>query len=272
MRKLFFDFLRVGLCSHTVFFCRPRGRTAGVGSDHDGWDPVDPSPRDRQIKHVLKYIVSEKIARLTFRHVDTSWASDLRWDEDHVISIGRPRDRAIEAIQSTWVAIWRPREALFGKIGGALDSDRTASAACGRTPRSRPDRTAIAAWSSRDRGDFAVKSSPVEWMVIEEGLIARSTPIKARSWRKSWPFWRLIWSPIRADFSWNWSHDAAPKDSFPRRLQTTSTTAPSPTIVGLLSSLKPMYFPLLFRNFWSIHEGIKQILRNILSSSWFPRV
>ena len=37
------------------------------------------------------------------------------------------------------------------KISGALDSDPTASAACGRTPRSRPDRTAIAARSNRNR-------------------------------------------------------------------------------------------------------------------------
>ena len=62
------------------------------------------------------------------------------------------------------------------KIDGALDSDPTTSAACGRTPRSRPDRTAIAARSNRNREEFAVESSPVEPMVIEEGLAPRSTP------------------------------------------------------------------------------------------------
>ena len=35
-------------------FCRTRGGLAGVGSDQSGGDRVDPSPRDRQIKHVLK--------------------------------------------------------------------------------------------------------------------------------------------------------------------------------------------------------------------------
>ena len=68
-----------------------------------------------------------------------------------------------------------------------MDSDLTSSAPCGRTPRSRPDRTAIVARSNRNREEFVVESSPVEPMVIEEGLAPRSTPdhdpIATRSWR-----------------------------------------------------------------------------------------
>ena len=33
---------------------RPRDRATGVGCDQDGYDRVDPSPRDHQIHHVRK--------------------------------------------------------------------------------------------------------------------------------------------------------------------------------------------------------------------------
>ena len=37
---------RVGLCSHTIVFCRLRGGRAIVGFGQDGDDCVDSSPRD----------------------------------------------------------------------------------------------------------------------------------------------------------------------------------------------------------------------------------
>ena len=41
-------FFRVGLCSHTIHFCRLRGGRAIVGCGRDDDDRVDPSPRDHQ--------------------------------------------------------------------------------------------------------------------------------------------------------------------------------------------------------------------------------
>ena len=77
-----------------------------------------------------------------------------------------------------------------------LEHDRTAVELRGRTPRSRRDRAAIAARSSRDRGDSGADLSPIDQQVIDDALTPRSTPdqspITARLWRKSWPFWRLI--------------------------------------------------------------------------------
>ena len=99
-----------------------------------------------------------------------------------------------------------------------LEHDRTAVELRGRTPRSRRDRATIAARSSRDRGAIEPRSSrdredsradlsPIDQQVIDDALTPRSTPdqspIAARLWRKSWPFWRLISSPISADFLWN---------------------------------------------------------------------
>ena len=197
------------------------------------------------------------IAGLTFRHVDASRASDLHRDEDHASSIGRPRwsrDRGSPIYLTSLIR--RPHEAqsaslredrgsvgfrsdgqenpylpLFVKIGGALDSNPTMSAACGRTPRSRPDRTAIAERSNRDRGDFAVESSPVEQTVIDEALTPRSTPdpdpIVTRSWRKSWQTWSEIEAklkPIRRGIEAT-THAAMPKELPPRRLKTAPTNA-----------------------------------------------
>ena len=54
--------------------CRTRGDTIGVGSSRlgsQGVDRVDPSARDRQIKHVLqmgsKWIISERVPDATWR-------------------------------------------------------------------------------------------------------------------------------------------------------------------------------------------------------------
>ena len=99
---------------------------------------------------------------------------------------------------------------LFVMISGASDFNPTAQTDRGRTPRSRRDRAAI---------------RELPWWNCRQSIGRRSTdgqdhdlgPIVAKM--------RLIWSQIQADFSRNWSHDAAPKESLTRRPQTTPTTA-----------------------------------------------
>ena len=63
---------------------------------------------------------------------------------------------------------------------------RTIQMPRGRTPRSRSDRTAIAARSSRDRGAFDAKSTPWSSDKFSRGSAARSTPnrrtIRPRLW------------------------------------------------------------------------------------------
>ena len=48
-------FFCVGLCSHTIDFCRLRGGRAIVGCGHDDDDRVDTSPRDHQWSTCGKY-------------------------------------------------------------------------------------------------------------------------------------------------------------------------------------------------------------------------
>ena len=49
----------VGLCSHTIFFCRLRGDNISVGFGQDDDDRVDPSPLDHQCSMCEKYRISE---------------------------------------------------------------------------------------------------------------------------------------------------------------------------------------------------------------------
>ena len=105
---------------------------------------------------------------------------------------------------------------------------------------------------------------------------ARSWPdrgaIVTRSWCDRGKNWRLFDREIRSKSAWNWSRVLAnwnrshdPCKSPPQPLQW-------PTIFEPISLFKSRYSPLLFLNFWSIREGIKQILRNIFNSSWSPCV
>ena len=48
-------FFRVGLCSHTIHFCRLRGGREIVGCGRDDDNHVDPSPRDHQWNTCGKY-------------------------------------------------------------------------------------------------------------------------------------------------------------------------------------------------------------------------
>ena len=58
-RAVFLYFLRVGLCSHTVFlFCRTRGGARSVRFQLNGGDRVDPSPRDHDQSTCVKTTLS----------------------------------------------------------------------------------------------------------------------------------------------------------------------------------------------------------------------
>ena len=52
---IFKYFFRVGLCSHTIHFCRLRGSREIVGCGRDDDDRVDPSPRDHKWNTCEKY-------------------------------------------------------------------------------------------------------------------------------------------------------------------------------------------------------------------------
>ena len=86
--------------------------------------------------------------------------------------------------------------------------NRMAWRASGRTPRSRFDRTMIAARSSRDRGASVAESPPDDRTPIDEWPRRRlwpdRGPIVARSCQKSWPFR----SEIQAYSPRIWSHKA----------------------------------------------------------------
>ena len=200
----------------------------------------------------LKYILSELITGHIFRHVDASWASDLRQAEDHAISIGRPRDRAIEAVQSTWL------HRSNGHIAGAYDSDLTAR----RIPI-REDRwsvgfrsnsvcsvwkNTIAARSNRDRGAIEPQSRRVRCGIVagrtdgdrrrvSTTIDARSRPdrgaIVAEIAAKIVAKVKRNWSWNQADSSRIWSHDPCPKNRLhdawkplPRMLQLATIFVP----------------------------------------------
>ena len=76
-----------------------------------------------------------------------------RQEESPSSSKIRPHDRDLTATrQPIFFYSWRR--------SGALDSNLTAAKIGGRTVRSRPDRTAIAAQSNRDRGAIELRSRP----------------------------------------------------------------------------------------------------------------
>ena len=77
-----------------------------------------------------------------------------------------------------------------------LDLNLTATTNRGRTPRSRRDRASITLYLSWNRFHDC-------WAVSYRGSGARSTPIKARSWRKSWSIVAEIVAFLEADLKPN---------------------------------------------------------------------
>ena len=270
----------MGLCSHTVLLCRWRGHAASVRSSYGWLRSRGPESTRSSIQHVrkdsLKWRRSKGLACAT-------WTILERW-----IFIKRRALRSRSSPRS--LPIWRQTLVGIGDhaIGRSepfvhLRRYRTVARTRGRTPRSRSDRTAIAARSSRDRGAIAAESTPQGpdgiFVRMCSEIDAQSTHDQAtivvdcgRSRRKAWPVGNGIHGEIKAN-SWPISkRQRRPKESLSRPCKTAPTTASTAHDFGPISLFKSMYFPSLFFNFWSIREGIKRISRKILSSSWFPRV
>ena len=76
---------------------------------------------------------------------------------------------------------------------------QTAMKTRGRTPRSRSDRTSIAARSSPDRGNFSVKSLPRDQTAVDYSPVPRSTPDRGAIVAKMVANRKLFWSKIVAD-------------------------------------------------------------------------
>ena len=93
---------------------------------------------------------------------------------------------------------------LFVKIPGASDFNPTAQTFCGRTPRLQSDRTAIAARSSRDRGEFIVESPPRDRTPTDGESIPQSTHDRGPIALRSWPDRGSFEAKIKADSPLNW--------------------------------------------------------------------
>ena len=122
---------------------------------------------------------------------------------------------------------------------GALDCHRTAGNICKRTPRSRSDRAAITARSSRDRGSFVVESPPrsldgIHWRI--------EITINSRSWPDRGAIVDLLTQKLWLIPCQSESHDATKGD----HSHDPSKPRPRPrqlsTIFGLIFPLKTDVF------------------------------
>ena len=264
---------------HDFVYCRWRGGLAGVGSDQSGGDRVDPSPRDHWLQHVLqkksKWIKIDGLPCAT-------WMILERW-----IFIKRRALRSRSSPRS--LPIWRRTLVGIGDhtIGRSepfvhLRRYRTVARTRGRTPRSRSDRTAIAARSSRDRGAFAAESTPqgpdVIFVRMCSEIDAQSTHDQATivvdPGEKRGPEETEFMAKLRSIRGQSRSGNVAPRNCshyLSNRLHDRLQLA---TIFGAISSLKTHVFLLLFFNFWSTREEIKRVSRKVLSSRdpLLPRV
>ena len=158
----------MGLCPTRLTFCRRRGRIVRVGFSHEAsiaWTQV------HAIIHsstCLKKGISENdqepylMTRGGTRYVGLPSRFDHGFIGHWLIGRSRSSSRASHR-SDDWR--WTLLTIVVHWIGGSRPSiqlklHRTAENDRGRTPRSRPDRTAIAARSSRDRGSFVVESKP----------------------------------------------------------------------------------------------------------------
>ena len=113
--KLSYFFFRVGLCSHTFFFCKRRGGTVGVGCDRKisiAWTRVHAI-----VNHstCINAHLSDGDRWILCRHVEGSIASDHRRGSPVV-----DHDRGLH--QDAWTAVMhREVDALRGGIATHLD-------------------------------------------------------------------------------------------------------------------------------------------------------
>ena len=206
-RQMSLYFLRVGLCSHTILPFRRRGRVASVGSPHGRVRSRGPESSRSSNPSRAKNGDLSNDDPMTYHaprgNPRSSRSSSNRrpWDDrDHPICIGRPRLFAITVthVEQSWsadlhqtdamgapcrsrsnlplTATMKRNPSLFLMIPGASDFNPTAQTGRGRTPRSRSDRTAIAARSSRDQRVYVVESPPFDRTAIDERRGPRSWP------------------------------------------------------------------------------------------------
>ena len=146
-------------------------------------DRVDPSPRDLHQSTCLKKGISEndQEAYLMTRGGTRYVGSPSRFDHDFIGCwfIGRSRSShqsdgwrwTLLTIVAHWIE--GSRSSIQLKLHRTAGYDRKG------TPRSRPDRTAIATRSSCDRGSFVVESNHDRWMVYVENWKHDRRPIMA---------------------------------------------------------------------------------------------
>ena len=167
--------------SHTVLtFCRRCGRTTCVGFDQDGGDRVDPSPRDLNYNTCAKSDLSEVDLPIIWRRVEAQGASDLhRTNDTRFIANARSRRSSSDGGSPS-------SSGPSSRSSTHLKLHQMAGKICGRTPRSRSDRTAIVARSSRDRGSFIVELMPRSRRTVSIQNGRRKfhdrSPIASRSW------------------------------------------------------------------------------------------
>ena len=143
----------MGLCSHTVLTLQDAWRhdrhriqlALIAGRRSRGPKYTRSSNASRAEKWRFKSRRSEGSPIATWRHEESPSPSKVR-----------PHDRDLTATR-------RPIFFSFRRRSEASDSNPTAEKTGGRTPQLRPDRTAIAARSSRDRRSFRVESLPFDW-------------------------------------------------------------------------------------------------------------
>ena len=247
-----------------VLPCRTRGGTTGVRSGRlrsQGVDRVDLSPRDRIYNTCGKLKLSGRDRRDTRSPRVSPRAPDLSSRGDHQV-IGRLaanvtydrgiRDQINPDRPLTWNAIGRRRQGVEEPtiaVRSSLQSQffRWGVVSSLSTGDRRRNGTTIVARSRPDRGPIVAE------------IVA---------------IWKKNWSLGHHQSVTTLKPRSMPTKSHSRRRNRRSRLAPSPTISSPISSWKPLYFPLLFFNFWSTREEIKRASRKVLSSldPLLPRV
>ena len=210
-------------------------------------DRVDRSPDDHWLQHVLKK--ENKWIKIDGLPCAT-WTMLERW-----IFIKRRALRSRSSPRSS--PIWR--QTLIGIVDHAIARSwpfvhlrryRTATRTRGRTPRSRSDRTAIAARSNRDRGAFAAESTPrVPDSIfvricseIDAQLTHDQATIMVDPGERRGPEEAEIMAKLRPIRGQSRSCDVAPRNRSHYLSNCLNDRLQLATIFGPISSLKPMYF------------------------------
>ena len=118
----------------------------------------------------------------------------------------------------------------------------------------------IAVRSSRDRGIFGM-----DWRRCLRRMILNG---RGHDWgSKSSRSWHLLEQKLSETHGESLSYDVAPRNHSHDPCKPPPRPLQWPRLSGQFFSLKPMYSPSLFFNFWSTREEIKRVSRKISSSS-----